>query len=51
MCSARKSTHRFPSLQEEADALIDNYNPIYSADGTFMENYFFNFSTPPISTT
>ncbi|XP_025089656.1 LOW QUALITY PROTEIN: uncharacterized protein LOC112561388 [Pomacea canaliculata] len=48
---ARKSTHRFPSLQEEADALIDNYNPIYSADGTFMENYFFNFSSPPISTT
>ncbi|KAK7491912.1 hypothetical protein BaRGS_00016931 [Batillaria attramentaria] len=41
---ARKSGHRFQSAQDEAMALIDNYTLHYFPDGTFYENYYFNFT-------
>ncbi|RUS74832.1 hypothetical protein EGW08_017389 [Elysia chlorotica] len=37
---ARKSSHRFPSLQSEATSLIDNYKRTYFSDGTFEEVYY-----------
>ena len=41
---ARKSTHSFASLKDEADSLIYNYNPIFTGDvsKSFLQSYFFN---------
>lgn len=47
VAEARKSSHHFDSLQEETDALIDNYNPVFFKDGSFNQNYFFNFTSKP----
>ncbi|KAK3090350.1 hypothetical protein FSP39_011098 [Pinctada imbricata] len=41
---ARKSSHQFPSMEEEIDALIDNFNPIFSKNHMFLENYYFNYT-------
>ncbi|XP_076443116.1 gamma-glutamyl hydrolase-like [Babylonia areolata] len=41
---ARKSSHRFPSVEAETAALIDNFNPVFFTDGTFYQNYYFNFT-------
>lgn len=40
---ARKSEHSFPSYQKEYDALIYNYNPVYSEarTGDFEQLYVF----------
>ena len=46
--AARKSSHRFPTIEEEAAALIDNFSPVYFTDGTFWEVYFFNFTDPSL---
>ncbi|KAJ8277669.1 hypothetical protein GJAV_G00078350 [Gymnothorax javanicus] len=37
---ARKSSHRFPSVQEELDALIYNYCPIYSGKKSAFEQIY-----------
>ncbi|GFO31399.1 gamma-glutamyl hydrolase, partial [Plakobranchus ocellatus] len=37
---ARKNSHRFPSVQEEAMNLIENYKNVYFNDGTFFDFYF-----------
>ena len=44
--AARKSPHRFPTVAEESEALIDNFKPVYFTDGSFSEVYFFNFTDP-----
>lgn len=44
VAEARKSSHHFASLQEEMDALIYNYNPVFFSDGSFIQNYYFNFT-------
>eukprot|EP00003_Mantamonas_plastica_P024915 TRINITY_DN4762_c0_g1_i1.p1 TRINITY_DN4762_c0_g1~~TRINITY_DN4762_c0_g1_i1.p1 ORF type:complete len:378 (+),score=134.15 TRINITY_DN4762_c0_g1_i1:129-1136(+) len=40
---ARKNTHHFANKQEEYDALIYNYNPVYTEklDPSFEQSYFF----------
>ncbi|XP_059142732.1 gamma-glutamyl hydrolase-like [Physella acuta] len=37
---ARKSQHKFPSLEAEAKNLIQNYKRVYFSDGSFFENYY-----------
>ncbi|XP_053302095.1 gamma-glutamyl hydrolase isoform X2 [Pleuronectes platessa] len=40
---ARKSTHRFPSQEEEERALIYNFSPIFTGNGSiFMQIYYFD---------
>ncbi|KAK7113589.1 gamma-glutamyl hydrolase-like [Littorina saxatilis] len=46
---ARLSSHHFPSVEEESAALIDNYDPVYSTDGTFYETYFLNFTRSAVA--
>lgn len=38
---ARKSQHKFPSIEIEAKTLINNYPVVYTADSTFEEIYEF----------
>lgn len=44
VAEARKSSHHFSSLKQETDALIYNYNPVFFKDGSFTQNYYFNFT-------
>ena len=39
---ARKSQHRFPSVKDENEALVNNYHPIFDRKSS-LENYFFDF--------
>lgn len=41
---ARKSKHRFPSMEKEAQTLINNYPVWFSGDVSFGEEYFFNYT-------
>ncbi|KAK3580712.1 hypothetical protein CHS0354_005716 [Potamilus streckersoni] len=41
---ARKSNHTFPAMKDEADAVIANYQPVYSNDGSFEQIYYFNYT-------
>ena len=42
LCTARQSTHQFPSEEEEKKALIYQYNPLdTSKESTFQQCYFF----------
>lgn len=42
---ARKNGHRFNTIQEEIDALIENYSPVYHRDSTFADRYYFNYTS------
>ncbi|KAK7491886.1 hypothetical protein BaRGS_00016905 [Batillaria attramentaria] len=41
---ARRSLHHFPSALEEVREVINNYNPVYRDDGSFVQDYFFNLT-------
>ncbi|VDI26198.1 Hypothetical predicted protein [Mytilus galloprovincialis] len=41
---ARKNKHQFPSVEMEAKTLINNYPISYTADSSFEEMYFFNYT-------
>ncbi|XP_063446341.1 gamma-glutamyl hydrolase-like [Mytilus trossulus] len=41
---ARKNKHKFPSVEMEAKSLINNYPIWYTADSSFEEMYFFNYT-------
>ncbi|XP_064623925.1 gamma-glutamyl hydrolase-like isoform X3 [Lineus longissimus] len=41
---ARKSNHEFPSMEEEASTVIENYRPVFLGQPTFHNYYFFNFT-------
>lgn len=44
LCAARKNHHIFRSSEEEAQTLIYNYSPTYTAlgDSVFMQSYIFD---------
>ena len=42
---ARKSFHHFDTLQDEVNAVIENYNPVFSKDSSFNQNYYFNYTS------
>ncbi|XP_022329164.2 gamma-glutamyl hydrolase-like [Crassostrea virginica] len=42
VAQARKSKHRFPSVKDENEALVNNYHPIFDRKSS-LENYFFDF--------
>ncbi|XP_069101854.1 gamma-glutamyl hydrolase-like [Argopecten irradians] len=44
LSEARKSYHFFPTIEEEIDALIDNYKPQFSKDSSFEDVYHFKFT-------
>ena len=46
--AARKSSHRFPSAEDETAAVIDNFSPVFFTDGSFYQMYFFNFTDPAL---
>ena len=46
--AARKSSHRFPSAEDETAAVIDNFSPVFFTDGSFYQTYFFNFTDPAL---
>ncbi|XP_060064224.1 gamma-glutamyl hydrolase-like [Ylistrum balloti] len=40
----RKSAHQFPDMDTLLSTLISNYNPHFSKDKRFQEDYYFNFT-------
>ncbi|OWF36133.1 gamma-glutamyl hydrolase-like [Mizuhopecten yessoensis] len=44
LAEARKSDHSFPTIDEEIEALIDNYNPVFTKNSAFEDIYYFNFT-------
>lgn len=46
---ARRSTHAFPSVDAESEALIYNYNPTYTGSpeggSSFLQKYYFKFGS------